>query len=375
MLRRPGTAVVSQVGLAAANSSSPLPRARPPGSARDLKLLEKIADFFRGGRNPAHLAVWMALPEADLREWIPGRPPEPRGRQYSYARFTIPKRRGGEREIHAPSDALKDLQRRILQRLLNPLPAHSAASGFVLRRSIVDNARPHAGQGVVINIDLADFFPSIPAERVYEAFRALGWGRETARILTNICTHEGRLPQGAPTSPALSNLVCRRLDARLAALAKSSGGHYTRYADDLTLSFPWFGSNRPRRPRRKKNSLVPSQLISSGAGAVPAPRRQRSASRGLLTTIRKILEEEGFRIQMKKKVRVQRPHQRQTATGLVVNRRVNLPRSVRRRIRAMQHHERTGRLDRRGILRLRGWESLLGMVSRQREPRGPGTPL
>ncbi len=311
-----------------------------------------ISGLFDRGRTPADLGKWLDLPEAQLRDWLKGRPPDPRGRDFYYSEFTIPKRRGGTRTLNAPSEELKSLQRRILHRLLNPLPVHPAAAGFVPARSIVHNARPHVGQGAVINIDLADFFPSITAERVHKCFRALGWNKLASTILTNICAYEGRLPQGAPTSPAISNLVCRRLDTRLAALAAKHHGQYTRYADDLTLSFTTFGSNKPMRPAPK--------------GKPPSPPTEQPASRSLLTKIKNIIEEEGFKIQMKKKVRVQRPHQRQTATGLVVNRTINFPRAIRRRIRAMQHRERKGLLDAPAKRRLRGWEAVLAMVASQR---------
>ena len=301
-------------------------------------------------RTPADLADWLKAPEAELRAWLGSGAPWTRG--YDYVRFTIPKRRGGVRQIEAPGAKLKDLQRRVLRRLLNPLPAHPAATGFVRGRSIVDNARPHLGRGAVINLDLADFFPTITAERVAQCFEARGWNAEAAAILSRICTNEGRLPQGAPTSPAVSNLVCRKLDARLSALAARFAGSYTRYADDITISLPAFGRNKRLRKKPK------------GRPALPRPKRV--ASRSLLTYVRQIIEEEGFRIQMKKRVRVQRPHQRQTATGLVVNHTVNLPRAVRRRIRAMQDHERRGRLDEAGLRRLRGLEALLSMVQKQR---------
>lgn len=318
-----------------------------------MSWLDSLLRVFRGGRSPAELAAWLKLPEAELREWQHGRPPEPRGMNFSYTRFTLPKRRGGERSIEAPSAALKALQRTVLHRLLNPLPFHPAATGFVPGRSIVDNARPHAGRGVVINLDLENFFPSITAEQVRKAFRSLGWGRAAADILTNICTHEGRLPQGAPTSPALSNLACRRLDARLAALARKAGGSYTRYADDITVSFSHFGRNEPLRPKPKPVER--------------RPRSPRPASRRLLTSIKRILRQEGFRIQMKKKVRVQRAHQQQTATGLVVNREVNLPRALRRRIRAMRHRSHAGRLSKDEQQRLRGLEAFARMVATQRK--------
>ena len=313
-------------------------QAEPPGGQLTVKIFDTLRDRFKGGRTPAELAKWLQLPEAELREWLPGKPTGASGSRYTYNQFTIPKRRGGIREIAAPSDDLKALQRRVLRLLLNPLPVHPAATGFVSGRSIVHNARSHTGQGVVINIDLRDFFPGITAERVDQAFQALGWGSQAARILTNICTLEGRLPQGAPTSPALSNLTCRKLDARLEGLIRGKG-RYTRYADDLTFSFAKYGTEKPD-----------------------------AISRKVLGTIQRIIEAEGFAIQKRKKVRVQRAHQRQTATGLVVNREVNLPRQVRRRIRAMQHRERQGRLAASEKARLRGWESLAGMVLRQRHP-------
>ena len=314
-----------------------------------MNLFKSISRVFRRERPPADLAKWLDLPEAELRGWLDNSPPWARG--YDYSRFTIPKRRGGTRQIEAPGEKLKALQRRVLHRLLNPLPAHPAATGFVPGRSIVDNARPHVGQGVVINLDLADFFPSITAERVAESWRGLGWDAEAATILSRICTQEGRLPQGAPTSPAVSNLVCRRLDARLAALAKKHEGQYTRYADDLTFSFAGLGINKRLRPTKRRPLLK---------------RPPRPPSRALLTQIKSILEAEGFQIQMKKRVRIQRPHQRQTATGLVVNRTVNLPRRTRRLIRAMQHRERMERLDAEGRKRLRGLEALTQMVDSQR---------
>jgi hypothetical protein len=327
-----------------------------------VKLFDAIQDRFQGGRTLAELAKWLEYPEDELRKWLGGMPAGSDASRYFYTQFAIPKRRGGSREIEAPSDDLKALQRRVLRKLIRPIPVHPAATGFVRGRSIVHNARPHAGQGVVINIDLRDFFPSISSQRVYKLWRAVGWGREASRILTNICCHQERLPQGAPTSPALSNLVCRKLDTRLAALVERAqetavatrnlrtgeftgsrkvapihGGRYTRYADDLTFSFAEFG----------------------GAGT-------DSTSRAVLGSIRGILEAEGFQIQMKKKVRVQRAHHRQTATGLIVNRVVNLPREARRKIRAMQHRERMGRLDAREKAQLRGWEALARMVARQR---------
>ena len=325
--------------------------------AISMGLFKSLVRLFRRERTVAQLAKWLDVPETELREWLGSAPMWARG--YDYTRFTIPKHRGGARTISAPNEKLKTLQRRILYRLLNPLPMHPSATGFVRGRSIVDNARPHVGQGVVINLDLADFFPTITAERVAAAFRGLGWDADSATILSRICTNEGWLPQGAPTSPAISNLVCRKMDERLSGLVKRFKGRYTRYADDITISSPSLGRNK--RLRRHTGKSRPKSLPTQTVG-----RRVRHPSRRLLTTIRRIIEEEGFQIQMKKKVRVQRPHQRQTATRLVVNQAVHLPRATRRRIRAMQHRQRLGQLDAARQKRLRGYEALLNMVEGQR---------
>lgn len=312
----------------------------------------------RRERGPVELARWLDMPEAELRAWLSRRPAWTRG--YDYRRFSLPKRRGGTRSIEAPDDKLKDLQRRILHRMLNPLRVPKAVTGYVAGRSIVDNARPHVNRAVVINLDLADFFPSITAARVEAVWRALGWNAEAAQILAAICTLDGHLPQGAPTSPALSNQVCRRLDTRLERLAEAAGGSYTRYADDITVSLPGLRDLR-RRPRARRWRRLPR---SSGPAARPA--RQPGPTWRLVRQLLAIIADEGFEIQRKKRIRIQRAHQRQTATGLVMNQKVNLPRAKRRLIRAMQHRERQGRLDEAGRRRLRGLLDLQRMVEKQR---------
>lgn len=335
--------------LLAARCTAPSRQAGSPGeNLFVVGIFKSITGIFDRGRSPAKLAEWLDLDRAQLESWASGRPPEPLGHEYYYTRFTIPKKHGGAREIDAPSDALKSLQRRVLHRLLNPLPTASEATGFVRGRSVIHNAQPHVGQDVVINIDLEDFFPSIPAAKVHQALVACGWSKDSAGILTNICTHEGRLPQGAPTSPALSNLVARLLNARLAGLVRRFDGHYTRYADDMTFSFPAFGARRNWK----------------------ASATAKSARSRLLGMIQAIIEEEGFKIQRKKRVRIQRAHQRQTATGLVVNSRVNLRREFRRRIRAAEHRDKLGKLSAAEKARLRGWQSWRAMVSRQGSESG-----
>jgi hypothetical protein len=243
----------------------------------------------------------------DLSEWL-GLPDG-----YRYESFRIPKKSGrGRREINAPSHNLKILQRSVYYKLLKRLHL------------------PHVRQEIVINIDLKDFFGSVSSDRVYQCWHRLGWDVETSIILKNICCYKGSLPQGSPTSPALSNLCNELLDARLEGLARRNKGQYTRYSDDLTFSF--------------SNPYI--------------------HKRGVLEQIHQILTSEGYEIQKKKRIRVQRSHHRQTTTGLVVNSKVNLPREMRRRIRAMRHHSSKGILSEKDTQRPAGYESLLEMVEK-----------
>src|SRR5690606_25237540 len=147
-------------------------------------------------------------------------------------------RTGGVRKILAPAPDLKRMQRIILHRLLKRLRCHPNAVGFERGHSIVTNANCHVRQAVVVKLDIVDFFTNTTAKRVEQYFRFIGWNREAASLLTNLCTHEGSLRQGAPTSPRISNLVNFGMDASLVAMAAQVGATYTRYADDITLSFP-----------------------------------------------------------------------------------------------------------------------------------------
>src|SRR6185295_19177959 len=124
-------------------------------------------------------------------------------------------------------EQLKRVQRLILRRLLRRLRSHTAAHGFERGRSIVTAALPHARRAVVLRMDVHDFFLSTKSEKVSSYFRRVGWNAEAATLLTKLCTHRGGLPQGAPTSPRLSNLLNFRLDARLSALARAHGASYT----------------------------------------------------------------------------------------------------------------------------------------------------
>jgi retron-type reverse transcriptase len=254
------------------------------------------------------------------------------GAEPAYEEFSIPKRGGGRRMICAPVPELRELQRRILRRLLSRLAAHAAAHAFERDRSIVTNARPHVGRGVVVCQDLCDFFPSTAPRRVHGYFRAIGWNRPAARTLTRLTTHNGGLPQGAPTSPRLSNLVNRRLDMRLSGLAQKFGAHYSRYADDITFSLD---------------------------------TDDHEAVRAIVGATRRIAAEMGYETHPGK-CRIMHAHERQKVTGLVVNDRVNLPRHVRRRLRAVDHHLASDREATLSPEQLDGWYGLWQMVEQQR---------
>ena len=153
----------------------------------------------------------------------------------AYHSFFLPQR-GKVRTITAPSLPLKRRQRWILSTILSQLEPSPQAHGFVRGRSIRTNAEFHAHHSYVLCLDIQDFFPSIPQNAVEKVFREAGYSHSAAAALAEVCCYEGVLPQGAPTSPTLSNLVFRELDSQLAAEASCGGITYSRYADDLTFS-------------------------------------------------------------------------------------------------------------------------------------------
>jgi RNA-directed DNA polymerase len=156
----------------------------------------------------------------------------------SYAVFEIPKKSGGIREIAAPISSLKIIQQKLNQVLQSVYEPKPSVYGFRSQRSILSNARVHAGRKFVFNLDLVDFFPSINFGRVRGMFMGFPYHRNAAvaTVLAQICCFNNQLPQGAPTSPVVSNMICAKMDAQLQRLAKSYKCTYTRYADDLTFS-------------------------------------------------------------------------------------------------------------------------------------------
>jgi retron-type reverse transcriptase len=282
----------------------------------------------RRGNSVRELARRLDMPEPELRAL-----------QAHYSSRMIPKRRKGRqaamRKLLVPDPATKAMQRRLMRRVLARLNSHAAATGFQRGTSIVHNAMVHVGQSVVIRMDVVDFFPSTTSQRVEAYFRRVGWNAEAAALLTKLTTHEGGLPQGAPTSPRLCNLVNFGLDAHIDRFVARRKGVYTRYADDITISFP---KDYPIRVR------------------------------GTIQRVKRILKANGYRAHVRGKLRILRRHQRQKVTGLVVNDVVNLPRETRRRLRAVEHHLATRRPATMSHAQLAGWKSLLRMIRQQRTP-------
>jgi RNA-directed DNA polymerase len=212
-----------------------------------------------------------------------------------YRTYSIPKVSGGSRTITEPLPSLKEVQRWILENILDKVPVHPFAKGFVRNRSIRDNARFHQRRRFVLTLDIENFFGYVAATTVRKVFLDLGYSSSVAILLGQLCTLHGGLPQGAPTSPALSNLAALPIDKRLSGYARKLSIRYTRYADDLTFSGDF------------------------DAGS-------------LIEFVRSVLRENGFLLN-ENKTRLMRQHQRQETTGIVVNQAMQVPREVRRRIR------------------------------------------
>lgn len=231
-----------------------------------------------------------------------------------YSVFQIPKKYGGERTIEAPVPALKRVQRRMSDWLYESLPMKSCAYAFCRDKTkgIKGNALQHKKKRWIVNIDLQDFFPSIHFGRVRGMFLSAPFNctEETATLLSQIACNDGHLAQGAPTSPIISNLVCRRLDNQLLDFAKKNRLTYSRYADDLTFS--------------TNLSEFPSSLGSIDNNTLC-----------LSEELRLIIEEQnGFRIN-REKIRYASRLNRQDVTGLIVNEKVNVPRRFIKQVRAM----------------------------------------
>ncbi len=279
--------------------------------------------------------LWLAPSHAHWRERAGGALPP------SHYRYRLlPKRSSGLRLLEAPLPRLAEAQRKLLALALNPVPVHEAVHGFVRGRSVASHVAAHAGQALVVRLDLRDFFTHVHATRVRAMWRALGHTRTAADLLTHLTTvrtpsavrerlldatapdpqiepmrwievrrarsqalARPHLPQGAPTSPAIANLCAFGMDVRLAALAERFGSRYSRYADDMVFS----GGQDLRRQWPNLRAWVSA-----------------------------IVRDEGFALHAGK-TRLMPAHQRQQVTGVVLNRLPNLPREQYDALKAKLH--------------------------------------
>lgn len=268
------------------------------------------------------LSEILELPVADILRL----PSDPR---VTYRPFTIKKRRGGERSISAPSGYLKKLQRSLLHNYLHSLPIHPLAYAYRRGNSIASHAKQHLNQQIVLSVDLADFFLNTTTRRVRHFYAAHGWQDETLRVLVRLSTFRGGLPQGAPTSPVLSNLVNFDMDTAMHELAMINGAQYSRYADDL--AFSW--ASRHSEPKSFRSS------------------------------VENIFERYGYQVQAEKGWKQQRASETPELTGIAIDANRLLPRKeVRRERRRLRWKLFKSRAD---LARLAGLDGFVNQLRRR----------
>ena len=258
-----------------------------------------------------HLAHYMDISKRRLFEIV-------QRKEYYY--YLVPKKNGAKRRIIVPNDDLMSVQRWINKQILQTISPLDCVTGFVQGRSIVNNAKIHENKKYILNLDLKDFFESISIDRVERLFYSLGYKQEIALFLANICTttinknyikwkfeenikyfepllqkKKPFLVQGAPTSPAIANFICYRMDKKLMSYAKHHGINYSRYADDITFS-------------------------SDSFRALPK-----------MSYLKKLMIEEHFKLN-EKKIKLLKNGMRQEVTGLLINERVRIPRAYKKDI-------------------------------------------
>jgi RNA-directed DNA polymerase len=246
-----------------------------------------------------------------------------------YRTFAIPKRTGGTRTISSPRVFLKAIQKWLMINVLykRSLPGH--VTGFTPHKSILDNATFHVGKQHLVRIDIEDFFPSIGLGEVETIFRSFGYKQEVVNLLSRLTLLNGELPQGAPTSPYLANLVFLPSDETIEALATERNITYSRYADDLT-----FSSDEPF----DGDFLLRIENVIGGAG---------------------------FRINREKFLKVGKG-QRHITTGFVVNEKVHPSRTFRRRLRAKFHEAADDpQAFQKDYHRMQGWAAYVNMYDKE----------
>lgn len=225
-----------------------------------------------------------------------------------YKTYYVSKRNGGKRRIDSPDEFLKKIQKWILEDILYRIPCSNYAKAYVPERSVKDNAKFHRGQKLVLTLDVKDFFPSITENHVFNVFnQSCGYEPSVAVVFTKLCTYNGVLPQGAPTSAYLSNLVMKEFDEALGAYCGTHSIRFTRYADDMTFSGDF--------DIAALLYFVDQQLKLVGLTRHP------------------------------EKLKVMRQHDCQKTTGIVVNTTQQVPRKYRMKIRQEVHYIKKYGLD------------------------------
>jgi RNA-directed DNA polymerase len=273
---------------------------------------DELRERFLGLRDLKDVAELLEVSSSRLNYHISVIPEEKR-----YVNFSIPKKSGQARMISAPCTALKILQRKLSQVLYSVYEPKAVVQGFVPSRSVLTNAQQHIGQRFVLNIDLKDFFPSIHFGRVQGIFMKPPYNlpKEVAVVLAKICCYSRKLPQGAPTSPIVSNMICARMDSELRKLAQEFKCRYTRYADDITFST--YLSKFP-------HELAYLEQIDDTSKVFVGEK------------LKVLIQSNGFEIN-NNKVRLQHKNQHQEVTGITVNKFPNVNRKFVRKISSMLH--------------------------------------
>lgn len=230
-----------------------------------------------------------------------------------YSKFTINKKGGGLRIIFSPTKGLKDIQHVIYKALIPYYNPKNNVHGYVKGKGIISNANVHKNMRWIGRVDIQSYYPSINIRRIIGLFqsRPFYFPKKIAILLAHLCTHLNQLPQGAPTSPILSNLIVRRLDSKLAVLAKNCRCFYSRYADDIFIS--------------TNMKTYPKDILSYDT---------RDGTILLGEEIKQIFTNEDFKINISK-LSLKNKSQRQMVTGVIVNQGLNVPREYIREIRAM----------------------------------------
>lgn len=269
---------------------------------KNLKKHQRNAVMFLSLKKPMQLTRLFNLPFFEIEEII---------NNPLYTQYTIPKKRGGSRQIEAPEERLKKIQKQINFYL----QAHylwikpKEVFGFVINPNdlepfcnIAENAKVHSNHKQVLNLDIKDFFPSLTAVQVKKVFTGplFNFNEQMATAFTLLTTYKGKLPTGAPTSPVLSNFICEALDKDLILFAKENHLNYTRYADDLTFS------------------------------------SQQTIETATIDQIKTLIQKHQLLVN-EKKVHLKGANSKQTVTGITVNTKVNVDRKLLKKTRAMLH--------------------------------------